>query len=979
MHKKFTLHVSTVFRIAAIAFLGVMLGILETKAQTKWSGVYGNEWLAGKYGQTWLKIGVIQNGIQKVLLPAAFQNKSGQLHLYHRGKEVALTSATATEIEFYGIVNDGASDALLYRPYTGTKANPYYSWYSDESSYFLTFSDSPANIAVTQGNIATSGTPEPYHLQEDLKLYTNSDTYDGSQNIVLHALDQSYLIEGKGRSSQAFYRRNSATPGGNPIFGYGFQLKNLAVDPARSPVVELLLNGRTYSNNIIKASVGKTSGSLSAYPQLIQFSDFIPFKTQYSITPGIDVDANGNGYLQLESTQITDQSSSTGVFSVTYLKLIYPQSFDMSGVNSMTFNLLPTTNESSNVSITNAPSNAKVYDVSDPDSPRIISGNYVGTTLNLMVQRVSNTELNLLVTNEAIANTRFTSGALTTFTNYDPAGSDYLVITNETLFNAASDYVSYRGTTAGGSYKTVLVKIKDIYNQFNYGEPSPVAIRRFVDYMVRRAPRAKHNLLLIGPSTTLSGKLVLNRELNEDVPTIGFPGSDVLLVEGLADGTAEVPAIPVGRISATTSGQVNNYLDKVKTYESQLQQATRKKIMHINGGLYDGETSKFAGYLNDYVPLVTGTAFKGTVTAKVKGATDFAYPSNALNIADDVNGGFGMMTYFGHGSSHYTDYDIGYVTDPARGYTNEGKYPIMYFNGCGVGNIFNGGFSPFPTATLADQIPLSSDWLLASKKGSVAIIGNSYYAFESSSENYLGKLYQGIFKSDAERQTIGLIHKATAKLVIDGGASDYDVANNHQSLLFGDPALKVLSLSSPLPVDLVLFEAKLIGIEKVQLNWKTAWEKNNSHFLVQRSYNAKNFEVIGMVEGKGDTNSESSYTFIDNSPNAGDNYYRLVQVDISGNTGSVSGDDTYSRIVSIKIPNTSQVVLQPNPTPDKFVIKLQTNVEIKFWNLINIQGRSLKVNGSGSEVDLANYPAGEYIIELHTENGDVYRKKVVKF
>jgi len=110
-------------------------------AQTPWSGVYGNEWLAGKYGQEWLKINVKNKGIYKVTLPGNFQNKAAFLHLYHRGEEVSLLNATATEIQFYGIPNDGKSDALLFysdsnQPDITARVNTYFSLYSDESSYF---------------------------------------------------------------------------------------------------------------------------------------------------------------------------------------------------------------------------------------------------------------------------------------------------------------------------------------------------------------------------------------------------------------------------------------------------------------------------------------------------------------------------------------------------------------------------------------------------------------------------------------------------------------------------------------------------------------------------------------------------------------------------------------------------------------------------------------------------------------------------
>lgn len=982
MHTKFTLYGKRTVQSAFLVIIGLILGVSVGNAQTPWSGVYGNEWLTGKYGQEWLKISVSQKGIHKVTLPANFQNKANQLHLYHRGVEVALTSASNTEIEFYGVPNDGASDALLYRPFTGVRSNPYYSIYSDVSAYFLSFSGSTTKLAFNQSVIPASGSPESYHLQRDLKVYTESDTYAGSDNLAIHSLDQSFLIEGKGRSSKAYYRKSGATPSGNPIFAYPFQLKNLTLDPNKMPLIEVLLNGRTFTNNKIKASIGKTAAALTDYPGLIEFSDFIPYKKQYTINTSSDIDnGTGQGHFQLESTQITDQNSTTGLFSVTYIRLIYPQAFNMSGVSSATFNLLPTPNPTSNVSILNAPANARIYDITDADNPRLIPGSYNGTTLNTMVERNANVELNLLVTSET-KNDDVVSPV--EFTSYSPSAKDYLIITNETLFASANSYAAYRESSAGGSYKTLVVKIKDIYNQFNYGEPSPVAIRRFSDYMIHSAPRAKHNLLLIGSSTTISAKLFLNRELNEEIPTIGYPGSDVLLVEGLAVGMSDIPTIPVGRISATTPTQVDNYLEKITTYEGQFQQSTRKKVLHINGGLYSGETGKFAGYLSDYAGSVTNDPFKGTVVQKIKGATDFGYPSNNLDISGDINAGVGMLTYFGHGSSHYTDNNIGYVTDPSRNYNNTGKYPVMYFNGCGVGNIFNGGLSPFPTSPLANQMSLSSDWLLAEKKGAIAIVANSYYAFETSSKNYIGALYNGLFKSDAERQTIGQIHKNAAQRIISGMvgarvmASDYDIASNHQSLLLGDPALTILNLFNPLPVELISFQAKLVATEQVGLEWKTAWEKGNSHFLLERSYNAKDFEVIGWIEGKGDANTESVYSFLDKDPYPGENYYRLVQVDKSVTENSTEGETTFSRIISIKIPNTSQLIVLPNPTTDKVIIRLQTKSKIESWDLINIQGQYLKANGKGEELNLTSYPAGEYVLKVRTVNGDVYRRKLVK-
>lgn len=986
MHKKSTLQAIRLIVIAAIALFNFMLPISDALAQSPWSGVYGNEWLAGKYGPNWLKISVSQKGVHKVTLPAGFQNKANQLHLYHRGTEVALISATNTEVEFYGVPNDGASDALLYRPFTGIRANPYYSWFSDESSYFLTYFASPTELAVTQQQFTVSGTAEPYHLQRDITVYSNDYTHDETTNPASISLDNSFFQDGKAATGNLIWKYQPdsrfLTYIGDSLFTFPFQLKNLYEDPVLEPQVEVLINGRTYAgvNNKVRVSRGKTSGSLVSYPNFWEFSGFNAVKRQFSLNfstanqGSSDIDANGNGVFSLACTFASNFLTATGAFSVTYLKFTYPQGFNMANTNSATFNLIPSSNSRSLVRITNAPLNAKVFDITSQDAPRIIPTSYDGTTLVLMVDRIANQELNLFVTNNTfqVDNSKING---VTFTEYAPANNDYLIITNSTLLSAANNFANYRSSAIGGGYSTLVTQIKDIYNQFNYGEPSPVAIRRYVDYMIRNSVREKHNLLLIGPSTTIQSKLKLHRELNEEVPTIGYPGSDVLLVEGLTSGTAEVPSIPIGRLSATTTIQVENYLQKVKDYEGQYNQNLdwRKRVYHVSGGLKAGENTRFAKYLSDYNSLVTSSPFLGNVTAKVKPDGDYGYPSAGLNIHSEVNSGVGALVYYGHGSPTQTDYNIGYISDGT--YNNTGKYPFLYFNGCGVGNLFSGRFSPYPTST--DQIPLTSDWLLGQNKGSIANIANSYYAFEEASHQYIGALYQNLYKAS---MTIGQIHKAAAKIIMDrGNAGSYDVASNHQSLLHGDPALRLLLVSNPLPVDLKSFGAKLLGTDRVQLEWITAWERNNSHFKIERSYNAKNFQEIGRVEGKVNSDSENFYSFIDSDPTPGINYYRLVQVDGVGEVGNaVESKITYSKIVSVELPSLDKLYLSPNPTTGSSKIEHMKSIEIKSWNLIDIKGNLLQTNGVGNQVNLSKYPAGEYILEIKTSNGDIFSKKLIK-
>ncbi|OGU34082.1 MAG: hypothetical protein A2068_01980 [Ignavibacteria bacterium GWB2_35_6b] len=120
--------------------------------------------------------------------------------------------------------------------------------------------------------------------------------------------------------------------------------------------------------------------------------------------------------------------------------------------------------------------------------------------------------------------------------------------------------------------------------------------------------------------------------------------------------------------------------------------------------------------------------------------------------------------------------------------------------------------------------------------------------------------------------------------------------------------------SSSLPVELLNFNSKLLN-DKVLLTWETATEINNYGFEVEKQItNEKleiiNWEVIGFVNGHGNSNSNKYYSFTDNHPFSGENFYRLKQIDFDGSY-------EYSEAVGISFmkskPNFSLEQNYPNP------------------------------------------------------------------
>lgn len=115
----------------------------------------------------------------------------------------------------------------------------------------------------------------------------------------------------------------------------------------------------------------------------------------------------------------------------------------------------------------------------------------------------------------------------------------------------------------------------------------------------------------------------------------------------------------------------------------------------------------------------------------------------------------------------------------------------------------------------------------------------------------------------------------------------------------------------PLPISLLFFEGKL-GKAQIVTTWATASELNFDYFEVERSLDAKEFVSIGKVTGHGTTNARHDYSFADEKPIIGRNYYRLKAVDLDGYT-------EYFNVVAVDFSAAKLFVISPNPVNGDFL------------------------------------------------------------
>jgi hypothetical protein len=158
---------------------------------------------------------------------------------------------------------------------------------------------------------------------------------------------------------------------------------------------------------------------------------------------------------------------------------------------------------------------------------------------------------------------------------------------------------------------------------------------------------------------------------------------------------------------------------------------------------------------------------------------------------------------------------------------------------------------------------------------------------------------------------------------------------------------------SILPIELVSFSGQEL-MNKIRLDWITQTETNNDHFIVEKSFDAINFNSIGNVDGVGTSSIQRKYVFYDNSFPMNSAYYRLRQVDFNG-------AETLSRTIYLNASKGS-IVLFPNP--NKGLFSLSSDGFNGFIRIKNILGEIVfekhLSKGEYFDIDISGLASGIY-------------------
>lgn len=165
------------------------------------------------------------------------------------------------------------------------------------------------------------------------------------------------------------------------------------------------------------------------------------------------------------------------------------------------------------------------------------------------------------------------------------------------------------------------------------------------------------------------------------------------------------------------------------------------------------------------------------------------------------------------------------------------------------------------------------------------------------------------------------------------------------------------TMALPLPVELGDFSANKLSYGTL-IEWTTLSEQNNDFFLVEKSYDAVEWNEIDRVEGAGTTSTESSYSTIDHHEDR-TVYYRLTQVDYNGES------ETFSPIAVS--PGQSGRSDLPYPNPSNTSLTIPDLNETDRVLLFNLSGQLVEeklYERQGQKLYVGDLPNGIYFLQL---------------
>ena len=489
-------------------------------------------------------------------------------------------------------------------------------------------------------------------------------------------------------------------------------------------------------------------------------------KLNVTIPPGV-LQPWGN------TVTLTAQNGDYDTSLVDYIRISYPHLY-VADNDQLKF----TGRAGDEVTVRNFDSAPTVLDITDPNrpvqlTPQVISmnGKYeIAVQVPFITTNPSTSVRHTLL---AVADDRVASAA-GVWANHPSkwhsaqAGADIAMVTYGPFAGALAPLV--RAHQAEGK-SSVIVPVNDLYDEFNFGERTPFAIKQFLQTANQNWKKPPTYLLLNGRAS-LDPRNYLGFGNLDFVPTRIVPSTSLMTAsdDWFSDFTGNgMPTIPTGRLPVSTVDEATTVVGKIATYEGQSTNGawTANALMVAD----KDDTESFTQDSQTVQAKLPATIQVTDVFVDTVGTT-----GARADILSAINSGQLLVNYLGHGSEEqWSGSDI-FDTTSVSSLTNGSQLPVFLIMDC-----LNGFFQDVYAE------PLGVTLMLASNGGAVAVLASSGLNQPPPQTNLDALVVQNALT--AKGTTLGdAVVKAKSHI------GDPDVRRTF--ILFGDPAMQIKQSSA---------------------------------------------------------------------------------------------------------------------------------------------------------------------------------------
>jgi len=446
--------------------------------------------------------------------------------------------------------------------------------------------------------------------------------------------------------------------------------------------------------------------------------------------------------------------------------------------------------------IQNGDASTEVWEVTNPASPRKISTDFSANGLISFVHQADSLHEFFSVKQQGYE----IPILLGPMNNQNLAGMnvpDYLMVSAPNYLNAAKKLQNYHASVNG--LKTALVNVNEIFNEFSGGQPSPIAIRNFIKYLLNKAATNKltapRYLLLFGIANYNSR----NYNSASQIPVFESAGSTGVLTSYPSDDFYSILednddinnfteikklALATGRLPVRNTAEADTVVEKIINYQKNLNGgAWKNKITWVaddgDYNLHLEDAEAISTHLQQKNPSWNQKKIYLELYAATKNIAGNTYPLVNSEIVQTVNEGTLILNYTGHGNfARLAEEAVISQTDVLQ-WNNANKLPLMITASC--------DFAPYDQPQLS---PFGFDALMKNSKGVIGLVAASRLVFAYSNKQINDHFIQQLLVPDSLGRFL-TIGEALQKAKMQAWSAGEDRMNAFKFSLLGDPAMRL--------------------------------------------------------------------------------------------------------------------------------------------------------------------------------------------